>query len=87
MDDAKHKFDHFIEEITYRDYVKGQYESLVRFIRDLESILGKERTHEIVAKHNTQLGIEYRRKSMEELEKPFESLEDVKKWFHHMTLG
>ncbi len=84
MDDSKHKFDEFIEGVTYREWLMGEYKPLVRFIRDLEGILGKERTHEIVAKHNMQLGIDNRKKSMDALEKPFESLEDVKNWFHEM---
>ncbi|MDF1538273.1 MAG: L-2-amino-thiazoline-4-carboxylic acid hydrolase [Candidatus Thorarchaeota archaeon] len=84
MDDSKHKFDKLIEGVTYREWVKGEYVYLVKFIRNLEGILGKERTHEIVAKHNMQLEIESRQKSMDALEKPFESLEDVKNWFHKM---
>ena len=50
MTNLRHKFDHDIKGISYRQYLKDAYAGSVALIRELEGILGQKRTHEIVEK-------------------------------------
>ena len=73
---GRHKFDHDIQGISYRQYLKDAYACHITLIRELEGILGQKRTHEIVEKFYTQNTIDSIRNLVENLESPIESIED-----------
>lgn len=71
-----HKFDHDIQGISYRQYLRDAYAGRIELIRELEGILGTKRTHEIVEKFYTQNTIDGIKKLVEGLDTSIESIED-----------
>jgi len=81
---SRHKFDHDIQGISYRQYLKDAYAGLIELIRELEGILGQKRTHEIIEKFYTQNTIEGVKKRVDNLEAPIESIEDFGNLIHKL---
>lgn len=81
MDESIHKFDTPMKGITYRQYLTAIYTGRVELIRELEEILGKNRTHEIIERYYTQGSIESCKKLVEAQENPIETLDDLRNLF------
>ncbi len=73
-----HKFDQDIQGISYRQYLRDAYASRIELIRELEGIIGKKRTAEIIEKFYTQQSIDGVRKLVSSLEHPIESIDDFR---------
>ena len=77
MDTPKHKFDEPIEGLTYRQFLTEVYRGRITLIRELEGILGKKRTHDIIERYSTQQSIEGCKSLVESQEQSLDSLGDV----------
>ncbi|MFW9846044.1 MAG: L-2-amino-thiazoline-4-carboxylic acid hydrolase [Candidatus Thorarchaeota archaeon] len=70
-------------DITVEEHFKDKTFKLVSLIRELEEVLGKEKTHEIVTQWAEKNAVNDVRTVVESLERPIESFEDVKVLLRH----
>jgi len=84
MYEQKHKFDEPIEGLTYRQFLTEVYRGRITLIRELEAILGKKRTHDIIERYYTQQAIESCKQLVENQEKPLKTLDAVGEFFKRL---
>ena len=84
MDEMKHKFDEPVKDLTYRQFLNEVYRGRILLIRELEGILGKKRTHEIIERYYSQRAIESCKELVAGQEKPLETLNDIKDLFKRL---
>jgi len=73
---SDHKFDEEIKGISYRQYLRDAYAGRIELIRELEGILGKNRTHEIIERFYTHKTTESMNGLMER-EGPIDSMSEL----------
>ena len=75
-----HKFHQKID-ITYYDHLKDIYAGRVALIRELEGILGKEQTHDMIRKIYTRRAVDSSTKRMLQEKNPPKNPEEVLEFF------